>query len=134
MNLKNLETVPNGSNFADLELAINEENLAELSFEVEDYIDRISSIFEKYNIAMSKLSSNYKSEACQKILNYYESIKKFFPIVKNNIKGYAEDYRDLIKILNSEDKKFAGIIDSEATNTLAKAKEIKVENTKSTFI
>lgn len=118
----------------DLEIAMNEENLAELSFEVEDYVDRISEIFEKYNIAISKLSINYKSEACQKILNYYEEIKKTFPIVKNNIKKYAEDYRNVIRILKSEDKKYALRLENEATTTVAKAKEIEVENTKSTFI
>lgn len=118
----------------DLEVAMNEEDLAELSFEVEDYVDRISEIFEKYNIAISRLSINYKSEACQKILNYYEEIKKTFPIVKSNIKKYAEDYRNVIRVLKSEDKKYALRLENEATTTVAKAKEIEVENTKSTFI
>ena len=118
----------------DLEVAMNEEDLAELSFEVEDYVDRISEIFEKYNIAISRLSINYKSEACQKILNYYEEIKKTFPIVKSNIKKYAEDYRNVIRVLKSEDKKYALRLENEATITVAKAKEIEVENTKSTFI
>lgn len=118
----------------DLEVAMNEEDLAELSFEVEDYVDRISEIFEKYNIAISRLSVNYKSEACQKILSYYEEIKKTFPIVKSNIKKYAEDYRNVIRVLKSEDKKYALRLENEATTTAAKAKEIEVENTKSTFI
>lgn len=118
----------------DLEVAMNEEDLAELSFEVEDYVDRISEIFEKYNIAISRLSINYKSEACQKILSYYEEIKKTFPIVKSNIKKYAEDYRNVIRVLKSEDKKYALRLENEATTTVAKAKEIEVENTKSTFI
>ena len=118
----------------DLEVAMNEEDLAELSFEVEDYVDRISEIFEKYNIAISRLSINYKSEACQKILSYYEEIKKTFPIVKNNIKKYAEEYRNVIRVLKSEDKKYALRLENEATTTAAKAKEIEVENTKSTFI
>lgn len=118
----------------ELEIAINEENLAELSFEIEDYVDRISAIFEKYNIAMSKLSIHYKSESCQKILNYYEEVKKSFPIVKNNIKNYALDYRNLIKILKHEDKKYSLKLENEAFTTASKAKEIEVENTKSTFI
>lgn len=118
----------------NLEVAMNEEDLAELSFEVEDYVDRISEIFEKYNIAISRLSVNYKSEACQKILSYYEEIKKAFPIVKSNIKKYAEDYRNVIRVLKSEDKKYALRLENEATTTVAKAKEIEVENTKSTFI
>lgn len=118
----------------NLEVAMNEEDLAELSFEVEDYVDRISEIFEKYNIAISRLSINYKSEACQKILSYYEEIKKTFPIVKSNIKKYAEDYRNVIRVLKSEDKKYALRLENEATTTVAKAKEIEVENTKSTFI
>ena len=118
----------------ELEIAINEENLAELSFEIEDYADRISTIFEKYNIAMSKLSIHYKSEACQKILNYYEEVKKSFPIVKTNIKNYASDYRNLIKVLKSEDKKYSLELENEAYTTATKAKVIQVENTKSTFI
>ena len=36
-------------NNLDLKLAIREDDLAALSFEVEDYVDRISVIFEKYN-------------------------------------------------------------------------------------
>lgn len=118
----------------ELELAINEENLAALSFEVEDYVDRISTIFERYNTAISRLSSNYKSDSSKKILGYYENIKQSFPIVKNNIKVYAQDYRALIQILNSEDKKFAGIIDNVAVDTISKANEIRVEHTKSTLV
>ena len=101
-------------NNLDLELAIREDDLAALSFEVEDYVDRISVIFEKYNNIISKLPSCYKSDSVKMIMNYYNEVKKSFPVVKGNIKGYASDYRDLIKIINSTDKKFAGIIDSYA--------------------
>lgn len=114
-------------NNLDLELAIREDDLAALSFEVEDYVDRISVIFEKYNNIISKLPSCYKSDSVKMIMNYYNEVKKSFPVVKGNIKGYASDYRDLIKIISSADKKFAGIIDSYAAEKTAKAKSIYVE-------
>ena len=58
-------------NNLDLELAIREDDLAALSFGVEDYVDRISVIFEKYNNIISKLPSRYKSDSVKMIMNYY---------------------------------------------------------------
>ena len=109
----------------DLELAINENDLGILSFEVEDYADRISSIFEKYDSTISKLPSCYKGDAEIKIMSLYNQLKNNFSIIKDNIKSYSADYRDLINILN--DRKFAGIVDNLAEDKEKTAKSIYVD-------
>lgn len=111
----------------DLELAINENDLGILSFEVEDYADRISSIFEKYDSTISKLPSCYKGDAEIKIMSLYNQLKNNFSIIKDNIKSYSADYRDLISILNDADRKFAGIVDNLAEDKEKTAKSIYVD-------
>jgi len=113
----------------DVQIAINEDDLAALSFEIDDYVDRISTIFEKYNTKISNLSNYYKGQSCEKILSYYGNIKKNFPIVKKNIKNYGEDYRDLIKILNSSEKKLVEIFDEKTIETTEKVKKQEETNT-----
>ena len=118
----------------DLELAINENNLAALSFEVEDYVDRISNLLEQYDLKINKLSSSYKSDAARRILEQYNELKKSFSTVKKNIKSYAVDYRELIKILKATDRKFAGIVDSMAAEKATMAKNIYTEDRKDTLV
>ena len=111
----------------DFGFAINENDLAALSFEVEDFVDRISDLFQRYDIAMNKLSACYKSDGCKSICSYYDSIKKYFPIVKKNIRSYSKDYQELIKILKSEDRKFSGILEDKASNIARKAANAYVD-------
>ncbi len=118
----------------ELELAINENDLAALSFEVEDYVDRISNLFEQYDLKINKISSNYRSDAARRLVDQYNELKKSFSVVKKNIKTYSMDYRELIKILKATDRKFAGIVDSMAVEKATMAKNIYTEDRKDTLV
>ncbi len=111
----------------DVKIAINENNLGSLIFEIDDYVDRISTIFDKYDIEINKLPGKYKSDGCKRLLEYYTELKKSFPVVKKNIKSYGADYRELIVILNSADRKFSGILEKDALESGKVAKGIRVD-------
>ena len=60
-------------------------------------------------------------------MSLYNQLKNNFSIIKDNIKSYSADYRDLINILNDADRKFAGIVDNLAEDKEKTAKSIYVD-------
>ena len=111
----------------DVQFAINEEALAALGFEVEDYIDRLAGIFEKYNITINKLYSAYQGPGSKKIMGYYENLKPSFSIVKKNIKNYSTDLLQVIKSYKSMDRKYANIVLNLAEDKEKSANNIRVD-------
>ncbi len=117
-----------------VEIAIRENELAELSFEIEDYTERLSTIFEKYEATIGKLPSYYKGLPCRQILSYYNEVKKSFPIVKKNIRCYSSDLMNLIRILKTEDKKLSLILREDANDLVKKSQKIRMEKSNKELI
>lgn len=111
----------------DVQFAINEDALAALGFEVEDYIDRLAAIFDKYNETIGKLNAVYQGPGSKKIMEYYQSVKPSFSIVKKNIKNYSTDLLQVIKAYKSMDSKYTNIILNLAEDKSAKAKSTRVD-------
>lgn len=103
---------------------INEDELSNLSIEILDYVDRISEIFVKLDTCMEKLSSCYNSEACNKILDYYENLRLYYNSIKNNIISYSDDFICLIKKMRENDKYLTKLFNDYTVDTKEKIKSV----------
>lgn len=75
--------------------AINEEDLDNFILSIMDAADDISTIFEKIDNEVSRLSEYLKSEALKNILNEYNEIKSNYAIIHDNILTYSDDLIDV---------------------------------------
>lgn len=83
---------------------INEDDLSTLSLEVLDYADRISEIFDKIDALVEQLPNNYSGEPCREIIEYYMDLKLNYAKIRQNIISYSEDFVELIKKMQENDK------------------------------
>ncbi len=109
----------------DIVAAINEDDLTSLSLEILDYADRISEIFDKIDSCMEKLPNNYQGQSCTEIINYYKELAAFYPIVKENIRSYSDDFITLIKKMESNDKYLVTLFQNYTDETIKKVKSIE---------
>jgi len=82
---------------SDVEAAIREDELTELSVSIMETADKISIIFDKIEKEISNLSSYLSCDALSKIVAEYEGLSNNFNIIPKNINTYSED---LISVMN----------------------------------
>lgn len=99
---------------------INEDNLSNLCFEIEDKVEIISELFDKMDLCVEKISLNYKDSSCTELVNYYNNLKKSFPIIKSNLLSYSSDFIQLIK-KSKENETYISSLFKEAIEENAKA-------------
>ncbi len=104
---------------------IEEGELGALSLEVMDYASRISDIFDRIDACMDKLPSCYQGPPCRKIMDRYRAIQASYPMVKENITSYSDDFITLIKKMRENDKYLAGLYQGLTNDTNA---QIRTEN------
>lgn len=109
----------------DIVVGINEDELSNLSLEVIDYADRISEIFDKIDDCMDKLPNYYQGPPCDEILNLYDKVKSFYPIVKANILSYSDDFMELIKKLREDEKYLITLFQDYTEDTIKKTKSVE---------
>lgn len=103
---------------------INEEDLGNLSIEVIDYADRISEIFDKIDACMEKLPNYYKGIPSDRITEYYNNLKPYYGIIKENIITYSDDFIELIKKMQENDKFLSTLFQKNTDETINKIKSI----------
>lgn len=109
----------------DLISGINEDELGSLSLEVLDYSDRISEIFDKIDDCMEKLPNYYQGQSCKEIINLYEELRLYYPTIKENIISYSEDFIQLIKKMQENDKYLVTLFQNYTDETINKIKSIE---------
>lgn len=112
----------------DLSYSISEDELGILSFEVLDYADRISEIFNKLDLCIEQLSLQYQGQACVEIVNHYKQLKQSFPVIKRNLRTYSDDFIKLIQRMQESDTYLAGLLQDKTEETRKKTESIKNEN------
>ncbi len=108
----------------DVIAGINEDELSNLSFEVLDYVDRISEIFDKIDACIDKLPNYYQGSACSSLINYYGELTPYYSIIKNNIVSYSNDFIELIKKMKDNDKCLISLFQNYTDETINKIKSI----------
>ena len=108
----------------DVVAGINEDELSNLSLEVIDYADRISEIFDKIDACMDKLPTHYQGETCSSIINFYNELTPYYSIIKDNIISYSDDFIELIKKMQDNDKYLVSLFQNYTDDTIKKIKSI----------
>lgn len=108
-------------------IGINEDELSNLSLEVLDYADRISEIFDKIDVCMDKLSNHYQGSSCSSLVNIYNELTPYYSIIKDNIISYSDDFIELIKKMQDNDKYLTTLFQNYTDDTLNKIKSIMSE-------
>ena len=108
----------------DIIAGINEEDLSNLSFEVLDYADRISEIFDKLNACMDRLPNHYQGIPCNDIMNLYNKLVPYYSIIKENIISYSDDFIELIKKMQENDNYLTTLFQEYTDDTKNKIKSI----------
>lgn len=108
----------------DVVAGINEDELSNLSLEVLDYADRISEIFDKIDAFMDRLPSYYQGESCSALINYYKELTPYYSIIKNNIVSYSDDFIELIRKMQDNDKYLVTLFQNYTDDTINKIKSI----------
>jgi|GEM_PF-1704035 hypothetical protein len=107
---------------------IHEDNLNALSIEVLDRTDRISEIFQKIDSCMERLTSAYQGSPCDQLTVRYEGIKSKYPLVKENIRGYATDFTTLVAKVKENDKYLAQLFRNASENLKSTTKKEIINN------
>ena len=76
---------------------IRENDLGSLSLEIMGCVDRISVIFNRIDSTVNSIPAQYRGESCDELMRSYAKLKAEFPLVKENVKSYADD---LVSLLN----------------------------------
>lgn len=108
----------------DVIAGINEDELGNLSLEVIDYADRISEIFDRIDTCMERLPLHYEGTPCTEIMNFYNKLTPFYGIIKNNILSYSDDFIELIRKMQDNDKYLAKLFQTYTDETINKTKSI----------
>ena len=108
----------------DVAAGINEDELSSLSLEVIDYADRISEIFDKIDSCMEKLPMHYQGQPCSELVNFYNELTPFYSIIKDNIISYSDDFIELIKKMQDNDKYLVTLFQNYTDDTMNKIKSI----------
>lgn len=98
---------------------IRESELGALGLEVMDYASRISEIFDRIDACMDRLPVCYQGPPCQKIMERYRLIQASYPMVKENIASYSDDFITLINKVRENDKYLAGLFEGFTSDTNA---------------
>lgn len=83
---------------------IQETELGALSIEVLDYVERVSDILNRIDSCMEQLPACYQGSPCTKLVNRYQAIQAQYPLLKDNLKSYSDDFITLIKKMRENDK------------------------------
>lgn len=108
----------------DVVAGINEDDLSNLSFEVLDYADRISEIFDKLDACMDRLPNHYQGIPCNDIINLYNELVPYYSIIKENIISYSDDFIELIKKMQENDNYLTKLFQEYTDDTKNKTKSI----------
>lgn len=108
----------------DVIAGINEEDLSSLSLEVLDYADRISEIFDKMDTCMNKLPNHYQGSPCKELIDFYNELSTYYPVIKKNIISYSDDFIALIQKMQDNDKYLTTLFQDYTDNTKEKIKSI----------
>lgn len=109
----------------DIVAGINEDELSNLSLEILDYVDRISSIFDKIDLCMEKLPNHYQGEPSDAIIRYYNELTPYYGVIKDNLRSYSDDFMELIKKMQDNDKYLVTLFQNYTDETRNKIKSIK---------
>lgn len=109
----------------NLLFGINEEGLTNLSLELLDYADEISTILSKINLKIEQLSDNCDGSAINAIKDKYHNFKQNYNVVKNNVNSYSNDLIALIQKAKQTDKNITRIFEEGITDLKQDAKKIE---------
>lgn len=109
----------------DVLVGINEEEVSNLSLEIIDYADKISEIFDKITDCVDRIHSQYDGEPVSKIINSYQSLAEYYPVMKDNIISYSDDLIALIKKVKENDKYLVTLFQEYTDETINKKKSIE---------
>lgn len=80
---------------SDYTLGIREDDLEQLIMDIVSYADKVSELFEKIDLEMEKLPESIKCDANMQIKEKYNSIKKNYDTIHDNIISYSDDLVNL---------------------------------------
>jgi predicted nucleic acid-binding Zn-ribbon protein len=75
---------------------INEKEVLQLRNAISNHVDNISEIFSKFDDDMDEVKKYYDSNSFKALCSSYESLKKNFNVIKENILIYSSDLGALI--------------------------------------
>lgn len=109
----------------DVELAIREDDLADLAMEILTISEDVTDIFSKVDSKMDSLKSCYEADEYSSLMAKYREFKKNYTVVKDNIVSYSDDLISVINKVRAGDKSIAFLIDSITEDTKDKASKIE---------
>ncbi len=109
----------------DVELAIREDDLADLAMEILTISEDVTDIFSKVDSKMDSLKNCYEADEYNSLMAKYREFKKNYTVVKDNIVSYSDDLISVINKVRAGDKSIAFLIDSITEDTKDKASKIE---------
>lgn len=82
---------------------INTEKMTKARLEFLDVVESLNSIFNRLDIEVANIKSNWSGEGKQEFLAKYEEISKQFPILKRNVTTYSDDIGKVISSYEIQD-------------------------------
>ena len=109
----------------DVLVGINEDELSNLSLEIIDYADKISEIFDRITECVDRVRGQYDGEPVGKIINNYQNLAEYCPVIKDNIISYSDDLIALIKKMHENDKSLVTLFQEYTDEAINKKKSIE---------
>lgn len=108
----------------DVFIAIRNDDLGEIAIDLMNFNDELSELFSSIDSKMAELKSAFDSKVYIDLMNKYNSFKKNYSIVKNNITSYSDDLIAVINKVRTGDATAKSLFDSNTIEILEKAKLI----------
>lgn len=103
---------------------INEDGLGNLSFEILDYVDDISKIFDEIDSCVDSLPNYLQGDMSLKIIKKYNELSENYTIVKENLRSYSEDLIALIHKTH-ENEEYSALLFDELTTEIKREEKLK---------
>lgn len=108
----------------DIIAGIRENELGALSLEIMGYADRISVIFNRIDAVVATIPAGYRGESCDQLMQSFEKLKVQFPVVKENVKTYADDLVSLLDKMKQIDFDLTKLFQSATDDVNARRGQI----------
>ena len=94
----------------------DEKRLDKLISDIYMYAEHINRVFNSMDDLVLGTASYYQSQSGNKIRSEFERIKSNFPIIKNNLIGYAEDLTKVKSKFKNTEEMLTGVVNNANNN------------------
>ena len=110
---------------SDRLLAINDNEIGELSVNLMDYSDELGDLFSDIDSKMEELAEYFGGSAANDLFAQYKAFKNNYPTIRDNIISYSDDLITLITRFHDGDKEISVQVEKATDEVLQQTKMIE---------